>query len=872
MTVPTPLARSVALVWIMAPTVAGAGHVFPWSWSSWALQPRLVPLDDELASGDGGSASFAMLRQRRAEEADATDPLDGHVHTPATIVPGSWVALTGSAPTMDDPDSPGTTILDPDKVLWWGFIERVQPTTLEADTDAVGTVHARQVGALLDAIQLHGFAQKKHHPSNYPEALNTPPTANLAGNGSKVIGNAKNATDNDGAPFYLFSRTMEDCSTLADNLWTRWRLLRHVLRFTLPPLLPQMEAECDDNSQAPDPTGDTIAGYLNRTTTPEVMDVRTPTARGVLDLLVPRSHGLGWTIRIGRTKWKLRISTLADSAAYGLPAAVVSNIDLADLNLAEAPEWTDGGEVLDEVVVEGAPVLVGVTAGNEDGNLDKAWTASQQDAYEASDPRERGRPQYADVFTLYRLLPVNGDLRRRTIPGENGGVDKPMVPRLSWVSGTLGVTDTSAAPYLPAATLARMIPWEEGRATYAGDDLRSVAMKATPTWRKPQAFVLDDNGWQQFTDVYNTDLPSLQIDAEDRAAGLRLTASPAHLLALDRIVSGSFDSGGQPEIIDWKDIKVTVGIWSDQRVRVSILRAGVSSGNVRRRLVVREERLQCWLMLGGTIVGLKLTDGEMVPDRIEADTFTRNDWPTAQAYAERLAAWGFRSRRALTLTLAQPGALPAWARINATIGTVMDDAANLGASNTAVVSIRRQWAEGRVAITTEIPERPEIVGVTSPSGGGGVSVNLGGTVPGSLLDTRNRVAAMAADLQRVPIHLPRGAPASSRMILRIVDGNTVESGTGILGIKYSSSKISTVSSLYDPEVAATLPDGLGRAELWVDGRLTGHVLVVNSTGYGSPVSHIVVAGMEAETWAPEKLTLAGDPTQSVTAYVMRMMN
>lgn len=139
------------------------------------------------------------------------------------------------------------------------------------------------------------------------------------------------------------------------------------------------------------------------------------------------------------------------------------------------------------------------------------------------------------------------------------------------------------------------------------------------------------------------------------------------------------------------------------------------------------------------------------------------------------------------------------------------------------------------------------------------------------IDLDRRLRDAEQRLRQIPSRFAGGATAS-RKVLRIVDGNIVETTVGILGIKYSATKISTVAAIYDLSLSATLPDGLGRAELWTDGVLTGYVLVVNSLGYGSPVAHVVVAGYHAETWgAQATLTLASDPTQSMTAYVMRMV-
>ncbi len=98
----------------------------------------------------------------------------------------------------------------------------------------------------------------------------------------------------------------------------------------------------------------------------------------------------------------------------------------------------------------------------------------------------------------------------------------------------------------------------------------------------------------------------------------------------------------------------------------------------------------------------------------------------------------------------------------------------------------------------------------------------------------NDIASLKSHVERLErelSHLPSrwaGAAPTRFTVIKITGGNTL--ATGQAGIKYSSSAITTVGSDYDPDVDTSFIDGIGRADLYIDGVLqTGKVLVVLDT-------------------------------------------
>jgi hypothetical protein len=139
-------------------------------------------------------------------------------------------------------------------------------------------------------------------------------------------------------------------------------------------------------------------------------------------------------------------------------------------------------------------------------------------------------------------------------------------------------------------------------------------------------------------------------------------------------------------------------------------------------------------------------------------------------------------------------------------------------------------------------------------------------------ELRRDVARFRQELAQRPL-FGGGGGSSPRYELKILDGNTVYSsgGTTVYGINLASS-IATVPSIYDPNGVGgtaglfTAIDGIGRAQLWINGVLqSGFVLVVLDPR--SPIPTLLAQLDSVRSEGTVSIPLVSDATQSINAYV-----
>ncbi len=134
-------------------------------------------------------------------------------------------------------------------------------------------------------------------------------------------------------------------------------------------------------------------------------------------------------------------------------------------------------------------------------------------------------------------------------------------------------------------------------------------------------------------------------------------------------------------------------------------------------------------------------------------------------------------------------------------------------------------------------------------------------------ELRRELARTRQELAQRPLFGGGGGSAANPIYtLQIIGGNTLDDAVTD-GIKYESTPIADVPSLYDPDVDTTFVDGIGRAALFIDGVLqTGYVLVLHDSSGGSIVDALFADDICLTTPTTTSLPLAGDPTQSVSLY------
>lgn len=724
--------------WVIPPshsqTPSTDTYTFPWDASAFVEEERLIPERISTRPCGMGSASFRVLRELREENGQA-------VFSGSQLRVGCYVAVTT-----------GEGAFSLSAVIFCGYINRLDLVELKGLEERVGSANALGLGYILDGTQLNDFLQAED--GGVPSDLENPPTFNLQGDGGVVVGNM--VLDSLGNP--VFAKLPAECLP-NDNLFSRKAVIDHLVTYGYPDGVPNLTVTYAAGVEA----------YLDQTDRPEVFDVAHLTFKGALDLLISRVQGFGWDIYPEGSGWTIDVYPMIDSNSFeydegdSFPYATPEDVDLADTENVEVSFTEDAADLYDEVEVRGQPIVFGVTLSVLDGNLVKGWTTAQETAYrngaqDAADYEDlseaekaarneqlRNSSGLADVFQLYRLN-TSDDPEYFSTPGLGDSPDGPLIPGVSW-NGTVAAIDPSETrtPYMAGLRFARFVPWQDGVAA-DGSDGRNSTGKASPTYMTPRVYRYDAgaaDGENVCADLLAPDssvgrsAPSVTPD--DNSPGIRIRFNPPEIPARnhwdDEVDAVCRIDGveANAKTFDYETLCVTVGIPSDQRVSVIKRRDGVPENQVRRRLVITDDNLQCWVMSSGSIVGCT-EDG--FADRITADTFVRNDFPACERLAATIAAFAFRKRTSVVIQLAEPDNLPAWAFIGNMIGELTER----DASDTypAIIADAYTVIEGidydltrdrpRVTIATTLPSPPQTAsGSGSPSAGGSVSLSLGGT-------------------------------------------------------------------------------------------------------------------------------------------------
>ncbi len=838
-------------VWILPAVALGSlpqgrsGYSFPWS-SSFVECKRLIPTGQgSVLPGGMGTAQFRLLRQVHLEPASST-PTSGTDN----VVPGAYVAI-----------SIGASSFRYDSCVWWGWITSVSYSQLAGADDQAGSVSAQGVGALLDGTQIQGFKRVKSEAATsaadvqtgFPVDIGNPPTMNLSIADGEVIGNAHILLGSDDTvnvlspELYGFASKASDCGKAYSQLWTRWRALCHVIKFCRPAGIPKILIDAPA----------TVIAELIDAQTPEVFDVSGLTLKGAIDLIIPRSRGYGWklTPKDG-VSWTLVIYSHDFNGEFG-PANQPTSINISSLSVKSVNYTESAGDIYEEIVIRGSPIVSCATFSFADDNLERGWTQDQEDDFltaASDDPdydsvdtdtqKERNRavrnnPYLSDVFRrfVFKSKSNDGIVYGSDNPANNGH-DIAAVPEVYWDGANLTALTFAARsrfPNMPGTKILRVIPWPVGVKT-DGTDTRNAKEQARPAYieprlfRKPTDYGETQDDWVDLLaaggEGSEKERGTPDITSDDRFGGVVVKYHPPEMIAKNHWDTGAGESDLDPDddtkdrALDYEDLVITAAVESDQFLEVRRRKPGISDGIdgdpfVRRRLTVDLPQLKCWLMVNGTILAVA-KDG--TPDavvvsstaNIAADTsgscfVTRNDYPTATKFADMVASWAFERRQSMSISLAMSETIPAWASIGFMIGSVVDTFAVL--CNTVVESLSFDFnlSSPSVSVTTTLPQMPSFRGShvgSSPTSGGSVSAALGGTLAQTIAKHESKLLDLQRDTQKIPIITGRGGSAGAPTIitLKILDGQTVYSagGTTYYGVNRSGTLITTVPTLYDP--------------------------------------------------------------------------
>ncbi len=875
-----PVAPVAAVrVWILPPQYRIAangrdGYTFQWS-LKFVECKRLIPVSSTESAGGMGNASFTLLRKEREENgvAQTDDALNSQV------VVGAYICITLGMGDTFDPSEDGLA-----KVRYWGWLSSIDYAQVAGTSDQRGTASASGLGSLLDGCQITGW--QKIADGGYPAPINSPPTANISIQEGDVIGNAVILSSGDDTGRTVFARFPEECGKSASNYWSRMSLLRHITRFCHAGNIPAINIDIDS----------ALNTFLADTTTPEVFDLRDMTLKGALDALLPRSRGIGWSLLPEADgEWTVSVYTHDEDGTFVGEAAANPGIDIVASDYTPMDiQYTESAlDNYEQVVIEGEPIVVAGTVSFNDNNLITGWSSDQSDAYlvgasasgdydDLDDDKKRAQandniresPSLEGVFSRYLLKQdASGNLLRNVPAATGSGESFAFVPDVSWnLNGTTheyyllcsDASTSSRAPYFPTARVLRQIPWPVGIAN-DGTDFRDFEAISRPQYLKPGAFryLLSPGDSDESVQWLNLQILSTDdvgkkrgvpdIRPDDRAAGLIVKYSPKEIMAKGHWAD---DAGISPIEADgddtpdssirsfnYQNLVLTVAVESDQKVRVSRFRDDVASEfAIRKTLVLKSDKLKCWLVGTGTILGIDIngdpdavivSSGKDIPcDNSQRFFVTRNDFPTAQRLLDMVCSFVFRKRRTMAMTIPLSVSRPTWAVIGHMLDRIEEKAADPTTKapsinvecKSVVESISYKWDLGSPSytVTTTMPDVSGLMshsGLTQ-SGGGSVSAGIAGnagTIGQRVQSMAREITRIRQDTQDLPLIAPRtvgASPNTAIPINNIVGGSVLNASVtpNINGIKYDAgTSITTV-----PNVNAAVPSigtfavGLGR--------------------------------------------------------------
>jgi hypothetical protein len=302
---------------------------------------------------------------------------------------------------------------------------------------------------------------------------------------------------------------------------------------------------------------------------------------------------------------------------------------------------------------------------------------------------------------------------------------------------------------------------------------------------------------------------------------------------------------------------LTVGLQLPHRVRFLL---GTDEGEIKRILVPGHH---LWLAHPGAIfaIGKTLSDGGYAASRAAAGAgatpgLLRDDRDALSRVAGQASIWYLRERQTATWTLADCGFTDGWLPAD---DNGDEDTGGTPEAWPELGEVVASFAFNGQAATPRDAHHPHgLRRAARPH-------DLGDELVGSGLEMNPARLRGHEILREEP---GAAAPPVARLV--ILGGNTL--ATGQDGIKYSSSPITNIPSAYDPTSAFSGITGVGRGEYFLDGVSQGYVLVVNDGTGGSAINYDVVAGSDPDVGSPvvatKSLTVAGDPTDTRTAYVI----
>jgi hypothetical protein len=275
-------------------------------------------------------------------------------------------------------------------------------------------------------------------------------------------------------------------------------------------------------------------------------------------------------------------------------------------------------------------------------------------------------------------------------------------------------------------------------------------------------------------------------------------------------------------------IYVTLAGYSSQRISLYRLKDNAAISD--RTKIIDADDCNYWIAHPGTFKPVQTLNADAtaqgydyIPEMFDTKKFKiiRNDYQKQKAYLDMWADYLFLDKRSITLDYTLDG----WTNtfeIGQPIASVKDGSVNI-TTNSIVESIEYFIESGtpRIRISTLLPDLPPLKKLAD-------TVRIEGSAPviSSVATLKTPKIVTKEEEKRINITTIQGqgggsntADTKQEIWLRVVDGqgagNTLTSGQ--YGIKKIATELASQSTWKDVYATSTLPDGLGRATIWIDG-------------------------------------------------------
>ncbi len=421
----------------------------------------------------------------------------------------------------------------------------------------------------------------------------------------------------------------------------------------------------------------------------------------VLDMLIDRRRGLGWTVYFGYGAGTMQIvvySVLSEPLqfqGFTMPAnpaqeflGFVGRHDLKPrLNISRA-------HTVRRVIALGAPMKTCMSLAVSNGTLEPGWTQAEREAYDAADDQTRATDAFKRVYAFFRI-PPDWDWTYNSLLDATACIANP------WHTLDGRIDGTVQGPYWNADHGAlRWLPFQQAAAS----------PNAEPEMRRPFA-VVQNPGRSPGTDEYHyvdqlqlAFLENHHFAVFDREMGVLVKGRMNHTFAQNHF-GDTDENPTEPEAtsvlpsVDYASMICTVFLPTDVQAKVVYTvpaNAWMESG---KDLVIEMPEAELWYVAGGTVS--EISAGQLVYHNGGVAQVVRDDTYKLRQVAAAAAAWYGQQRNTFTLEQAGIAPIHRTGRLIRAVATTAFHVENVG---TVITQRRFDYRENSMTIQTGYAE------------------------------------------------------------------------------------------------------------------------------------------------------------------------